>query len=86
MGEAGGGLPGNRHGRTCMEVPVELSRPPSLPLICKVFPDHSSFSVLGETPMIFSSHHFKKLKRYQKRRICRPRRSHDSNHAGYFYP
>jgi hypothetical protein len=26
-------------------------RPPSLPLICRVFPAHSSFSVFGGTPM-----------------------------------
>ena len=32
-------------------VPVKLRRPPSLPLICEVLPDHSSFSILRETPM-----------------------------------
>jgi hypothetical protein len=45
-----------------MEVPVKLRRPPSLPLFYGVFPDHSSFSVLRETPMTFSGDHFKKLK------------------------
>ena len=39
-------------------------RPPSLRLICLVFPDHSSFSVLRETPMAFSGDYFKKLKCY----------------------
>jgi hypothetical protein len=43
----------------CMGVPVKPRRPPSLPLICVVFPDHSSFSVLRETPMA-SAIHFKK--------------------------
>jgi len=38
----------------CMEVPVKLRRPPSLPLISAVCPAHSSFSVLRETPMAFS--------------------------------
>jgi hypothetical protein len=51
MGEAGGGLPENSDQRACMEVPVKPRRPPSLPLICVLFPDHSSFSVLRETPM-----------------------------------
>jgi hypothetical protein len=37
--------------KLCMEVPVKARRPPSLPLICEVFPDHSSFSVFRETPM-----------------------------------
>jgi hypothetical protein len=36
------------------QVPVTPRRPPSLPLVCKVFPGHSSFSVLRETPMAFS--------------------------------
>jgi hypothetical protein len=40
-----------------------LSAPPALlPLICMVFSDHSSFSVLRETPMTFAGGHFKKLK------------------------
>jgi hypothetical protein len=34
-----------------MEVPVKPRRPPSLPLVCVVCPDHSSFSVLRGTPM-----------------------------------
>jgi hypothetical protein len=50
----------------CMEVAVKLRRPPSLPLICAIFPDHSSFSVLRGTPMTFTSDHFKKLKCYEK--------------------
>jgi hypothetical protein len=45
---------GIRHLKPCMEVPVKLRRPPSLPLIREVFPDHSSFFVLRETPMAFS--------------------------------
>jgi hypothetical protein len=32
-------------------VPVKPRRPPSLPLICGVFPAHSSFSVFRGTPM-----------------------------------
>ena len=64
MGEAGGGLPGNCHRRLCMEVPVKPRRPPSLSLNCEVFPDHSSFSVLRETPMAFSCDYFKKLNYY----------------------
>jgi hypothetical protein len=64
VGEAGGGLLGNRHQRPCMEVPVKLRRPPSLPLICIVFPDYSSFSVLRETSMTYACELFKKLKRY----------------------
>jgi len=51
MGEAGGGLPGNIQRRFCMEVPGKPRRSPALPLICKLFPDHSSFSVLKETSM-----------------------------------
>jgi len=34
------------HRKPCMEIPVKPRRPPSLPLHCMVFPDHSSFSVL----------------------------------------
>ncbi len=64
MGEAGGGLQGNPHRRPCMEVPVKPRRPPSLPLICKVFPEYSSFSVLRETSMTFPCDHFKKPKCY----------------------
>jgi len=47
-----------------MEVPVKPRRPPSLRLICGVFADYSSFSVLRETPMAFSCDYFKKLKGY----------------------
>jgi hypothetical protein len=54
---------GTCHLKVCMVVPVIPRRPPSLPLICKVFPDHSSFSVLRETPMA-SAIHFKKLNCY----------------------
>jgi len=39
-------------------------RPPSPPLICEVFPDHSSFSVLRGTPMAFSCNYFRKLNGY----------------------
>jgi hypothetical protein len=39
------------------------SAPPAwLPPTCMVIPDHSSFSVLRETPMTFAWDHFKKLK------------------------
>jgi len=39
------------------------SAPPAwLPPICMVISDHSSFSVLRETPMTFACGHFKKLK------------------------
>ena len=48
------------------QVPVNPRRPPSLPLVCEVFPDLSSFSVLKETPMAFSCDHFKRLKCYVK--------------------
>jgi hypothetical protein len=51
--------------KLCMEVPVKPRRPPSLPLICGVLPDHSSFSVLRETPMAFSCNNFKKLTCYR---------------------
>jgi hypothetical protein len=43
-----------------MEMPVKLRRPPSLPLICEVLPDLSSFSVLRGAPMA-SAFRFKKL-------------------------
>jgi hypothetical protein len=33
------------------QVPVKSRRPPSLPLICRVFTAHSSFSVSRGTPM-----------------------------------
>jgi hypothetical protein len=32
-------------------VPVKPRRPPSLPLICILFPAYSSFSVFRETPI-----------------------------------
>ena len=57
------GLPGitteGLHGNERRSAPPAL-----LPLICIVIPDHSSFSVLRETPMTFASCHFKKLKCY----------------------
>ena len=55
------GYRGTRHLNLCMDVPVKPRRPPSLPLICELLPDHSSFSVLRETPMAFSCDYFKKL-------------------------
>jgi hypothetical protein len=55
------GLPGmtteGLHGNERRSAPPAL-----LPLICMVFSDHSSFSVLRETPMTFAGGHFKKLK------------------------
>ena len=57
------GLPGmtteDLHGNERRSAPPAL-----LPLICMVIPDHSSFSVLRETPMTFACGHFKKLKCY----------------------
>jgi len=55
------GLPGmtteDLHGH------VRQSAPPAwLPPICMVISDHSSFSVLRETPVTFACGHFKKLK------------------------
>ena len=35
------------------QVPVNPRRPPSLPLVCEVYPDLSLFCVLRETPMAF---------------------------------
>src|SRR5512136_1451615 len=55
------GYRGTRHVIPSGQVPVKPRRPPSLPLICTGFPDHSSFSVFGETPMAFSCDYFKKL-------------------------
>jgi len=46
-------------------MPVKARRPPSLHLVCEVFPDHSSFSVFRETPVAFSSDYFKKLYCYK---------------------
>ena len=54
------GCRGTRQIEPDRQVPVKLRRPPSLPLICEVFPDQSSFSVLRETPMAFSCDNFKK--------------------------
>ena len=47
------------------QVPVNPRRPPSLPLICELFPDPSSFSVLREIPMAFFCDNFKQLKCYK---------------------
>ena len=58
------GYRGTRHLKPCMEVPVNLRRPISLPLICELSPDHSSFSILKETPMAFPCDYFKKLNYY----------------------
>jgi hypothetical protein len=55
------GYEGTRYLVPCRQVPVKPRRPPSLSLIGEVFPDHSSFSVLRETPMAFSCDYFKKL-------------------------
>jgi len=48
-----------------MQVPVNPRRPPSLPIIREVRPDHSSFSVFRETPVAFSLDYFKKLNGYE---------------------
>jgi len=53
---------GTRQLKPFWQVPVKLRRPPSLPLIFMVFPDHASFSVLRETPMTFFCNYVKKLK------------------------
>jgi hypothetical protein len=50
-----------------MEMPVTSRRPPLPPLVYVRFPEYASFSVLRETPVPFSSHHFKKLKCYTAR-------------------
>jgi hypothetical protein len=55
---------GTCHRKLCMGVPVKPRRPPSLSLIYEVFPTHSSFSVLRETPMAISRNYFKKLNCY----------------------
>jgi hypothetical protein len=47
------------------QVTVTPRRPPSLPLVCEVFPDPSSFSVFRETPMAFFCDNFKQLKCYK---------------------
>jgi len=73
------GYRGTRHLKPCMEVPVKPwsplappkagkpRRPPSLSLIREDLPEHSSFSVLRETPMAFSYTYFKKLSCYRLR-------------------
>jgi len=61
------GCGGTRQLKPFWQVPVKLRRPPSLPLIFMVFPDHASFSVLRETPMTFFYNYFKKLKCYGRR-------------------
>src|SRR5512136_760863 len=58
------GYRGTRHLEPCRQVPVKPRRPPSLRLICEVFPDHSSFSVLREILMAFCCDYFKKLNCY----------------------
>ena len=48
------------------QVPVKPRRPPSLPLVCDVFPDYSSFSVFREAPMaLFMNIQFQKVKKLQ---------------------
>ena len=58
------GCRGTRQRKLSVQVPVKLHRPPSLPLICAVLPEDSSFSVLRGTPMA-SAIHFKKLTVYE---------------------
>jgi hypothetical protein len=43
---------------------VKPRRPPSLPLICGVFPEHSLFSVVSETSMASFCAYFKELNCY----------------------
>jgi hypothetical protein len=62
------GYGGTCQRKLCVEVPVKLRRPPSLPLVGAMFPDHSSFPVLRETPMA-SAIHFKKLNFYLSTRF-----------------
>jgi hypothetical protein len=70
------GLPGMAtevlHGNERRSAPPANGRRWSalLPLICMVIPDHSSFSVLRETPMTLSFGHFKKLKCYNLFYLC----------------
>jgi hypothetical protein len=47
------------------KVTVTPRRPPSVPLVCEVFPDPSSFSVFRETPMAFFCDNFEQLKCYK---------------------
>jgi hypothetical protein len=58
------GYRGTRQLKPSRQVPVKPRRPPSLPLACEIFPDHSSFSVLKKTPMAFFCDYFKKLNCY----------------------
>ena len=45
------------------------SAPPAwLPPTCMAIPDHSSFSVLRETPMTFAFGHFKMIRRLKEAR------------------
>jgi hypothetical protein len=64
------GYRGSRQLRPRWQVPVKPRRPPSLPLICEVIADPSSFSVFRETPMAFFWDNFKKLNCYE---ISRPK-------------
>jgi hypothetical protein len=56
-----------RQPKPSVQVLVKPPRPPSLPLIYMVSPDHASFSVLRGTPMTFFCFYFNKLKCYKKR-------------------
>ena len=58
------GCRGTRQIKFSGQVPVNPRRPPSLPIVFELFPDHSSFSVLRETPMAFSCDNLKELKCY----------------------
>ena len=57
------GYRGTRHVIPSWQAPVTPRRPPSLPLICRVFLAHSSFSVFRGTPMAWAIH-FKELNCY----------------------
>jgi len=48
------GYRGTRHLKRFGQVSLKSRRPPSLPLVCELFSDHSSFSVFRETSMAFS--------------------------------
>jgi hypothetical protein len=54
------GYRGSHHVIPSWQVPVNPRRPPSLPVICRVFPAYPSFSVFGGTPMARAIH-FKEL-------------------------
>jgi hypothetical protein len=68
-----------------MEMPVTSRRPPLPPLVCMPSPEYASFSVLRETPVPFSSHHFKKLKGYFRFSLSRivPQNNPKYNHLAY---